>query len=124
RTVPFHRFAGSLQHVLALEGALPPEGQGPSEVIVHQWNGDHGLVAMRTKALARSDLEAVPATLRPAWEYGATVLGPVLTGFAEWVHQRANAIEAPTVWCMMREGEFLADLINRAGDYLSSKVQA
>jgi len=48
------------------------------------------------------------------WETGTAVLGPVLTGFAQWVHQQAEAIGADRALCLMREGWFLKQLVDEA----------
>ena len=40
---------------------------------------------------------------------GRHVLGPVMTGFAEWVHTRLAELGTSRVWCLMREGAFLSE---------------
>jgi hypothetical protein len=63
------------------ETVAAPVAPAPDEV-----PGTSGLYAMRGKVAARPD----PATGRePYWRYGATVLGPVLSGFAQWVVREA-----------------------------------
>ena len=59
-----------------------------------------------------------------AWRYGASVLGPVLTGFAEWAAHRAHSYGTPVVWCPMREGELLSTLVNGAAQARGWNVQA
>ncbi len=87
-------------------------------------HGDFGLTALRSKTLHRPERAALPEALEPYWTFGATVLGPVVTGFAEWVHERAEAHGARRVFCLMREGALLARLVNWAGAYVDSDVTA
>ncbi|MFD2398321.1 hypothetical protein ACFSVJ_18280 [Prauserella oleivorans] len=47
-----------------------------------------------------------------AWRYGAGVVGPVLTGLAEWAADQAERAGIATLWCPMREGELLSELVN------------
>src|SRR5581483_3957307 len=58
------------------------------------------------------------------WRFGASVLGPVLTGFAEWVVEQAEAEGTRTVYCVMREGEFLSRLVDGAAIAAGSPVRA
>ena len=83
-----------------------------------------GLTATRSKALSRAHVAEVPDALRPYWDYGATVLGPVFTGFAEWVHEHCARTGARKVGCLMREGAFLGDLLRRASPYLDAELEA
>ena len=73
------------------------------------------LTSLRGKVAARAEGVALPPALQPYWKTGALVLGPVLTGFAEWVQERAAEHRLQRVFCFMREGELLSALINRAG---------
>jgi HAD superfamily hydrolase (TIGR01549 family) len=75
---------------------------------------DFGLTALRAKVLRRAEAAALPEPERTCWATGAAVFGPVFTGFAEWVHERATALEAERVFCVMREGAFLAPLLEAA----------
>lgn len=76
---------------------------------------DGGLTAMRAKTLRRDDAPAADGRQRTCWETGAAVLGPVFTGFAEWVHVRAADSAATEIFCLMREGAFLARLLESTG---------
>jgi FMN phosphatase YigB (HAD superfamily) len=88
-------------------------GKGPrkseSKAVV-----DFGLTALRAKTEHRTEARSIPTGLRAHWRFGATVLGPVLAGFAEWVHREARALGADRVHCLMREGEFLSEFIDGA----------
>ncbi|MGH9076827.1 MAG: HAD family hydrolase [Acidimicrobiales bacterium] len=113
RTLHYQRSTPATEAVLRRDGALPPEPAGPSPLMVHPVSGDFGLTGLRAKVAGRLECADLAPDLAAAWHFGATVLGPVLTGFAEWVWRRATELGAVNVWCMMREGEFLADLVGR-----------
>ncbi|MEJ7790308.1 MAG: hypothetical protein WKF29_10545, partial [Thermoleophilaceae bacterium] len=83
-----------------------------------------GLTATRSKVLSRTHLAQVPDALQPYWHYGATVLGPVFAGFAEWVHEHCARTGARKVGCLMREGAFLGDLLRGANPYLGGALEA
>jgi FMN phosphatase YigB (HAD superfamily) len=76
--------------------------------------GDFGLTALRGKVLGTA--WDVPPAAFPYWEYGASVLGPALSGFATWVVRQARGLGVTRVNCLMREGTFLAGLIRAADD--------
>ncbi|MEJ7763949.1 MAG: HAD family hydrolase [Acidimicrobiales bacterium] len=76
---------------------------------------DLGLTALRAKALRRIEPGDLTERERVCWMTGAAVFGPVFTAFAEWVHERAVAAGASQVLCAMREGAFLAPLLQQAG---------
>ena len=80
------------------------------------------LTALRGKVALRAEGAALPPALRPFWEYGAVSMGPVFTGFAEWVQERALDLGATHLHCFMREGGFLGELIGRAGDYMGTGI--
>lgn len=69
-----------------------------------------GFAAMRGKVAAHAHEQA----RRPYWLYGATVLGPVLSGFAQWVAREAAWAGMTRVGCLMREGTLLAELVSAA----------
>ena len=122
RSVHVPRFSAQFRQVLEAEGALPLDPVGPLAVVVDSKRGDHGFTGLRAKVLERTNTGCLPESAWPEWQFGATVLGPALTGFAEWVHREAQRAEVNTVWCMLREGELLADLVNEAAGYLDSSV--
>jgi FMN phosphatase YigB (HAD superfamily) len=124
--VLFERGSSVLEPVLRAEREDPAVGnprQGRQPVI-HPARGDSGLTALRCKTVARADLAALDEPLRPYWRYGASVLGPVLSGYAAWVHERAAREGIERVHCVMREGQFLSGLINDARLDLDSPVAA
>ncbi len=98
-----------------LEKVLQREGTAPLTLTdddrLDRDFGDFGLTAIRARVLARSDAAQVPAGLARYWEAGATVFGPALAGFAEWVVERAKAFGVSHISCLLREGDFLSQLI-------------
>ncbi|HEX2273524.1 MAG TPA: HAD family hydrolase [Acidimicrobiales bacterium] len=122
RTVHFDKQPGSLGKVLEAEGLLRTDHRQRQKPTLDPEHGDWGLTALRAKAV--SQLEGAEAPMNPYWRFGASVLGPVFAGFAEWVHERAQEEGVEVVWCLMREGEFLSRLLNGARGYLRSPVRA
>lgn len=123
RTVHFPKLAGDMGTILNREG-LVGQSQDPPSALVDPVRGDCGLTALRSKAAFRSQGAGLAPGISSYWQSGASVLGPVFTGFAEWVHGRAREEGVSTVYCIMREGEFLARLVNGARGYLGSAVAA
>ncbi|MDO9408785.1 HAD family hydrolase [Patulibacter sp.] len=76
--------------------------------------GDSVLAQLRAKAARHADLADVPSALQPFWRYGAQVLGPAFTGFAEWTAREAAVVGTGRLMCLMREGSFLGELVDRA----------
>ena len=107
RTVYFERRSRPLERIFERERALRPALLDPRQ-------GDHGLSSLRGKVLGRVEGAAQPEGLRPFWDFGAAALGPALTGFGEWVHEQAVRAGVSKVFCLMREGELLARLVNGA----------
>lgn len=70
-------------------------------------SGIDGLRARFLTAQQYSGSEAQSA----AWLLGATTYGPVLSGFIDWLHQRADKVKA-TVCFVTREGIYLNELFN------------
>jgi phosphoglycolate phosphatase-like HAD superfamily hydrolase len=122
--VLFDRHPSSLRTVLGREGLLRTGRRPAAKPTLDPVHGDFGLSALRAKAVSSLEGSTDPPATNPYWRFGATVLGPVFAGFAEWVHQRAQEEGVDTVWCLMREGEFLSRLVNGARAYLRSPVRA
>ena len=83
-----------------------------------------GLTASRSKVLSRIEAGTLPPGLRPYWDYGAVVLGPVFTGFAEWVQDHCARTGTRRVACLMREGAFLGQLLRNSNAYLGGSLDA
>jgi FMN phosphatase YigB (HAD superfamily) len=107
RTLYFERRPPRLQRIVEREAV---QHQAP----LHPVHGDHGLSGLRAKVLHRAEGVEQPEGLRPFWGFGAASLGPALAGFAEWVQQQAAQAGCSKVFCLMREGELLAQLVNAA----------
>lgn len=73
--------------------------------------GDSGLTALRAR-ISRQRPRSVERDDAIYWHTGAMTLGPVITGFAEWVQARAGDIDIDIALCVMRPGQFLAELVN------------
>ncbi|MGI8557947.1 MAG: hypothetical protein ACR2ND_06530 [Solirubrobacteraceae bacterium] len=82
------------------------------------------LTSLRGKVAARWEGTGQPPSLRPFWEFGALVMGPVLTGFADWIQKRAAEHRLSRLFCFMREGHFLIPLVDRAGQALELPARA
>ncbi|SER11036.1 Haloacid dehalogenase-like hydrolase [Actinokineospora terrae] len=112
RTVHYERVDPEFQQVIERE-AETLDSFGPFGELVDPAHGDFGLTTLRARTLgARAASE--PTAVETSWRYGAAVLGPVLTGFAEWVAAKAHEAGTPVVWCPMREGELLSVMIDNA----------
>ena len=122
RCLYYERIDAPLARVLVRERD-PLDLYGPPDPLLDPEHGDFGLTSLRAKAVRKSpdDLAQSVAT---AWRYGAGVLGPVLTAFAEWVAETAEQAGSRVVWCPMREGELLSALVNNAAQARNLKVEA
>ena len=86
----------------------------PSHWCDERW-GDGGLTAVRRRATLLPAPDGISSPdEQVTWETGTAVLGPVFTGFAQWVHEQAAAIGAERALCVMREGRFLKRLLDGA----------
>jgi FMN phosphatase YigB (HAD superfamily) len=109
QAIHYPKFGDHLGRVIAEEGLTP--ARLDSAAPVDLTDGDYGLTALRARVLHRGEAAAVPEGLRRYWETGATVFGPSLAGFAEWVVERAKAFGVERIHCLLREGDFLSDLV-------------
>lgn len=117
RGIYFERRPEALARVLERENL---HAIGP----LSPYHGDYGLTALRSKVLHRVEAESQPPELKPFWDFGAASIGPPLAGFADWVQERAVEAGVSTVFCMMREGEILSELVNTAGASVPEPVRA
>ncbi|WP_021595200.1 hypothetical protein [Actinomadura welshii] len=112
RTVHYRRLDDDYLDVLEREKE-PVRPFGDHAPDLDDRHGDFGLTSLRAKAV-HSGVPFTTSALDVAWRYGAGVLGPVLTGFAEWAAWKAHESGTRRLWCSMREGELLSRLINEA----------
>jgi FMN phosphatase YigB (HAD superfamily) len=117
RAVYFDRRPAALRRIMELESPYAADR-------LHTEHGERGLAALRGKVLHRAEGVRQPEGLRPFWDFGAASLGPAFAAFAEWVHHRSSQAGASKVLCLMREGQLLADLVNRAAMPGEPAVQA
>jgi FMN phosphatase YigB (HAD superfamily) len=99
-----------LEHLVRAEGFVLDEAldQAAAPRTFDWVAGDHGLTAVRLRAAGTVDDDD---PMGPYRRIGALVLGPVFTGFAEWVVEEARALGAARAYCLMREGAFLTPFI-------------
>ena len=109
QAVHYRKLGEHLTRVVTEEGLSP--ARLDSSTAIDLADGDYGTTALRARVMHRGEAAAVPEGLRRYWEAGATVFGPALAGFAEWVAERANAFGVDRIHCLLREGDFLSDLI-------------
>ncbi|TMQ93275.1 HAD family hydrolase [Actinomadura soli] len=122
RTVHYRRIDAPYLDVLKRERE-PVKPFGDHAPDLDDRHGDFGLTSLRAKAV-HSGVPFTTSALDVAWRYGAGVLGPVLTGFAEWAAAKAHEAGTRRLWCSMREGELLSRLINEAARARGWDVEA
>nr|WP_228046624.1 HAD family hydrolase [Saccharopolyspora sp. HNM0983] len=122
RTVLYRRGGEGFAELLEREHN-PVEPLGAHDPVLDAEHGDFGITALRAKALQTGSGEA-SLSADAAWRFGAGVLGPVLTGFAEWAARRGHEEGTPVLWCPMREGELLSELVNASAAARGWNVRA
>jgi predicted HAD superfamily hydrolase len=122
RTVWYRRIDEGLTELLDREHEAM-EYFGPLGPLFDPQEGDFGLTSLRAKTVNAGTADG-RSSLDTAWRFGAAVLGPVLTGFAEWVARRAHESGITTLWCPMREGELLSAMVNTAAAARGWEVRA
>lgn len=83
---------------------------------------DGGLTATVRSVL----LEAGVRADHPAYQFGAAVIGPVMTGFARWIAHRADELDVGSVHYLLREGRTIADVVGHVapGSHTARLVHA
>jgi FMN phosphatase YigB (HAD superfamily) len=112
RTILYSQRPPESEAVLDAERRLLPMANARPLPHDTRADSDFGLTALRGKVLGAA--HDVPSGVRPYWDYGATVLGPVLTAFAAWVAQEARHMGFTGARCLMREGTFLTEMVRAA----------
>ncbi|MFZ4387302.1 MAG: hypothetical protein ACOYOI_03955 [Chthoniobacterales bacterium] len=105
-----------LAAVLEKERALEEK----SDFSLERTGGGFGLSTIRAKAFFSEGSGNHPRH----FEYGAFVLGAPLTLFAEWIVEDSLQRRESTIFCLMREGEFLSSLINKVASCRGANVTA
>ncbi len=113
-----------LPTVLEREGTSRSPGVQRPRAPLHDGARDFGLTALRAKTLRRGEVANWSEGDRTSWSAGAAVFGPVFTGFAEWVQERAAEVGAREVFCVMREGAFLVPLLEEARRHRGGGAEA
>lgn len=127
RTFYLRRRSDELQALLSGEEVFRNgggDGAAARSVQPRPSGADFGLTTLRAKLEHRKELARMPSALAAFWRFGATVYGPALTGFAEWVHERTREAGASRALGMMREGGFLAEMVNAAAPAVAEPVSA
>lgn len=122
RTVHYRRLDEPYLEVLGRERE-PVAPFGDHAPDLDERDGDFGLTSLRAKAV-HAGVPSGTSALDVARRYGAGVLGPVLTGFAEWAAWKAHEAGTRRLWCSMREGELLSRMINEAARARGWDVEA
>jgi len=110
-----HYEKGDPQLTAALRAERALDAVAEPSLSLHPYSGDHGLTGLRARAVRLAEVDRVPDSMREHWVAGAAVFGPAFTGFGSWVQERAAAAGAAKVLCLMREGEFLSEVVTAAG---------
>lgn len=110
-SVYFSKGEKSLSEIIEKE--WPQENKGGRRQQLDPFQGDFGLTALRSKLVHNDALKSMNKDEAFFWKYGATVLGPVMTGFTHWIYKRCKELGQTQVFCLMREGHFYAELIKQ-----------
>jgi predicted HAD superfamily hydrolase len=84
---------------------------------------DGSLVQLRAKMALHREAHTASGALRPMWHFGAEVMGPALAGFADWIVEQAQQRGTDRLHCLMREGDFLSELIDEAAAAANCEVE-
>ncbi len=121
--VHFRRHPPELDEVLRRERRIEQrraDGRSPQQPSL---DGDFGLSALRGKVAARLGPAGMSSEVAALWRCGATVLGPLLVGFAEWVVRRAEESGTELVICLIPKPALFAELLRVTAEALGSAVK-
>ena len=83
-------------------------------------HGDFGLTGLRSRLAYRPPAN-MTAELKAYWSYGASVLAPVLAGFARWIVSESAERTVPgRLFGLMREGRFLKRVVEATAQQLGT----
>ncbi len=94
-----------------------PKDPSQRHLLLDSDQGDFGISALRSKIYHHIALKEIEKKDRFFWQYGAMVLGPILWGFVHWIYDRCYEMKEHQVFCLMREGNLYAKLIDRFAPY-------
>jgi predicted HAD superfamily hydrolase len=103
RTIP-----DAFREILDIE--LPSTSSGRAALLA---GDDGGLTSLRGRAMFHGKTEYE--------QWGIGVLGPVVTGYAEWVAQRCRELSIGTALCLMREGRILRQALDSVVSGLAAR---
>ena len=88
-------------------------------------NLKYGPVCREISSLRKlaSDINPYDGEKAEWFDLGTMILGPVFTGFAEWVLNTAETEEINQIFPIMREGEFLTKLLINAESFREKKIR-
>jgi predicted HAD superfamily hydrolase len=113
-TLYYPKYDAALEEILEREW---PEDRCKRLQCLDPHQGDFGISALRAKILHHTALHAIKNEDQFFWKYGATLLGPILLGFVHWIYVRCQQMGVTQLFCLMREGELYAQLINLFAPY-------
>ncbi len=105
----------ALKNIIEME--WPKENSKDRRIQLDPQQGDFGLTALRSKLIFNNALDGKTSKDAFFWKYGATILGPVFTGFVHWVYKRCQELKQTQVFCLMREGRLYSNLIKQCASY-------
>ncbi len=106
------RIGPAMPHALASFSATHGTDAGASAL-------SRSLLLAAGGARTNDDDEQGPSA---SYEFGVTVGGPLLTGFADWIVDRAADLDARHVHYLLREGAFIADVVDELRENAPTRV--
>lgn len=91
---------------------------------LHPFYGDYGLTSLRNRIVYNDHLTIDNEDHIPYQRYGAAILGPVLSGFMQWVVQRCQQENVDNLFCLMREGQLFKELFDVSSEAQTVKTKS
>lgn len=114
-SIYYQKYDPEFMKVLNLE--WPESDLTQRKALLDGSEGDFGLTALRAKMHYDPRLKNFSKKEAFFWKYGASVLGPCLTGFTHWIYDRCREMKEGQVFCLMREGRLYHKLIQAYAPY-------
>lgn len=122
QTIYYQKYDQQLAEVLQREW---PGSCDARRKLIDPLQGDFGLTFLRSSLHFSTALSGMKKREAALWNYGATLLGPILVGFVHWIYTRCQQMQQSEVLCLMREGQLYAELIRQYAPYFPShKIEA